>query len=147
MSRILVTGASGYIGGRLVPHLLEEGEEIVCLVRENSSLDRPFANDVTIAGGSADDAAAVARAAEGCHLAYYLIHSLDAEDFERLDREMADAFRRGCEAAGVDRIVYLGGLGNEDDELSAHLRSRQETGRILAAGPTPVTELRAAIII
>ncbi|MGB5755650.1 MAG: SDR family oxidoreductase [Acidimicrobiales bacterium] len=145
--RILVTGATGYIGGRLVPRLLGEGAEVVCLVRPRSSLDRPFANAVDIAPGSADDIVAVAEAARGCRVAYYLIHSLDVEDFEKRDREMAEAFRRGCEKAGVERIVFLGGLGNEDEELSAHLRSRQETGRVLAAGSVAVTELRAAIII
>ncbi len=145
--RILVTGATGYIGGRLVPRLLGEGAEVVCLVRPHSTLDRPFAGDVDTVHGSADDIDAVADAARGCRVAYYLIHSLDVEDFEERDREMAEAFRRGCERAGVERIVFLGGLGNEDEELSPHLRSRQETGRVLAAGSVAVTELRAAIII
>ena len=142
--RILVTGATGYVGGRLVPHLLDRGDEVVCLVR--SSLDRPFASAVEIAQGSADDADAIEAAAEGCDVAYFLIHSLDSTDFEERDRQMADAFRRGCEAAGVRRIVYLGGLG-EGDDLSPHLRSRQEVGRVLASGSVAVTELRAAVVI
>ncbi len=147
MSKILVAGATGYIGGRLVPHLLDAGETVVCLVRHTSSIDRPFADQVTIARGSANNVNEVTEAAKGCKNAYYLIHSLGSKDFEKRDREMAEAFRKGCEQAGVDQIIYLGGLGNEKDELSAHLRSRQETGQVLAAGKIAVTELRAAIII
>ncbi|MGA9277379.1 SDR family oxidoreductase [Ilumatobacter sp.] len=145
--RILVTGATGYIGGRLVPHLLDDGAEVVCLVRQTSTFARRFADDVTIARGSAENPDEVAAAADGCSVAYYLIHSLGGEDFQQRDREMAESFRHGCEQAGVERIVYLGGLGDEDADLSPHLLSRQETGRTLAAGTTPVTELRAAIII
>ncbi len=145
--RVLVTGATGYIGGRLVPHLLEAGHEVVCLVRSTSTLDRPFSDDVEAKTGSADQADEVARAAEGCKVAYYLIHSLDEGDFEERERATAEAFRTGCERAGVERIIYLGGLGDEADQLSPHLRSRQATGRTLADGWIPVTELRAAIII
>jgi len=147
MSKILVTGATGYIGGRLIPHLLSDGDEVVCLVRKKSFINRPFRSDVTVATGSADNEAEVAKAAQGCQIAYYLIHSLDSQDFEERDRLTAEAFRKGCEAAKVQRIIYLGGLGDENDDLSAHLRSRQETGKVLASGDIPVTELRAAIII
>ncbi|MDW3218987.1 MAG: SDR family oxidoreductase [Acidimicrobiales bacterium] len=145
--RVLVTGATGYVGGRLVPRLLDDGDEVVCLVRNPASLDRPFTPAVTTVEGSADDPDAVAEAARGCSVAYYLIHSLDGDDFEQRDRDLAEAFRTGCERAGVERIVYLGGLGAEDDDLSPHLRSRQEVGAVLAAGPIAVTELRAAVII
>ncbi len=145
--RILVTGASGYIGGRLVPHLLDDGHDVVCLKRPGSSLDRPFATEVTVKHGIAESEEDVAAAAEGCSVAFYLIHALDEDDFERREREIATAFRKGCERAGVERIVYLGGLGDEHDDLSPHLASRQETGRILGAGSVDVTELRAAIII
>ncbi|WP_040494511.1 SDR family oxidoreductase [Ilumatobacter nonamiensis] len=145
--RVLVTGATGYIGGRLVPHLLDDGADVVCLVRHQSSLVRRWSDDVTIARGSADEVDDVAAAAADCRVAYYLIHSLGGDDFQDRDRKLAEAFRQGCERAGVERIVYLGGLGDEDDDLSPHLLSRQETGRTLAAGSVPVTELRAAIII
>ena len=144
---ILVSGATGYVGGRLIPRLLADKHRIVCLVRPQSSLDRPFADDVTIARGSADSADDVARAAEGCRVAYYLIHSLGLDDFAEHDRRMAEAFREGCVRAGVERIIYLGGLGRDDDDLSPHLASRQEVGRVLGAGSVAVTELRAAIII
>ncbi len=146
-SRILVSGATGYVGGRLIPRLLDDKHAIVCLVRPGSVLDRPFVDDVTIARGSADSADDVARAAEGCRVAFYLIHSLGRDDFAEHDRRMAEAFRLGCERAGVERIVYLGGLGRSDDDLSPHLASRQEVGRVLGQGSVDVTEIRAAIII
>ncbi|MEQ8842109.1 MAG: SDR family oxidoreductase [Acidimicrobiales bacterium] len=145
--RVLVTGATGYVGGRLVPRLLADGDEVVCLARNALALDRPFTPNVDVVEGSADDEDAVARAAAGCTTAYYLIHSLDEDDFEAQDRRLATSFRAGCERAGVERIVYLGGLGEGDEHLSAHLRSRQEVGEILAAGSVAVTEIRAAIII
>jgi len=147
MDKVLVTGSTGYIGGRLIPHLLSQGEKVVCLVRLKSSIDRPFSKDVAVVNGSADNVDEVANAAQGCKIAYYLIHSLGSENFEERDRLMAEAFRKGCEAANVERIVYLGGLGDENDDLSEHLKSRQETGKVLASGNIAVTELRAAIII
>lgn len=127
--------------------LLEADLDVVCLVRQQSTLDRPFATDVTIAKGSAENPDEVAAAAEGCSVAYYLIHSLGGDDFEERDEELAAGFRRGCEQAGVRRIVYLGGLGRSDEDLSPHLRSRHETGKVLADGTVSVTELRAAIVI
>lgn len=144
---ILVSGATGYVGGRLIPRLLEDKHRVVCLVRPQSNLDRPFADSVTVAKGSADSVDDVARAAEGCRVAFYLIHSLGRDDFAEHDRRMAEAFRQGCERAGVERIVYLGGLGRSDDDLSPHLASRQEVGRVLGSGSVDVTEIRAAIII
>ncbi len=144
---ILVSGATGYVGGRLIPRLLDDKHRIVCLVRPQSSLDRPFADAVSVVKGSAESADDVARAAEGCKIAFYLIHSLGHDDFADQDRRMAEAFRIGCERAGVERIVYLGGLGRSDDDLSPHLASRQEVGRVLGSGSVAVTELRAAIII
>ena len=144
---ILVSGATGYVGGRLIPRLLDDKHRIVCLVRSGSKLDRPFADSVTVVNGSAESSDDVARAAEGCRVAFYLIHSLGRDDFADHDRRMAEAFRIGCERAGVERIVYLGGLGRADDDLSPHLESRQEVGRVLGAGSVAVTEIRAAIII
>ncbi len=145
---ILVSGATGYVGGPCpIPRLLDDKHRIVCLVRSGSKLDRPFADSVTVVNGSAESSDDVARAAEGCRVAFYLIHSLGRDDFADHDRRMAEAFRIGCERAGVERIVYLGGLGRADDDLSPHLESRQEVGRVLGAGSVAVTEIRAAIII
>ena len=148
--RALVTGATGYIGGRLVPELLAAGFEVVCLVRSPDKLaGRAWADAVEVVVGDGRDRDAVEAAAAGASVAYYLIHSMDGGgDFRERDRELAATFRDAAAAAGVSRIVYLGGLGGGDDEeLSHHLRSRQEVGRILADGPVPVTELRAAMII
>ena len=145
--RVLVTGATGYVGGRLVPHLLAANVEVSCLVRNSHRLDRPFAGDVAVHEGSVDDVEAVRRAAEGCRVAYFLVHSLDSKGFEERDRDLAEGFRRGCEAAGVQTIIYLSGLGVDGDDLSAHLRSRHEVGSTLAAGSVAVIELRAAVII
>ncbi len=147
-SKVLLTGATGYVGGRLVPLLLKRGDSVRCLVREGSTLHGDWLDHVEHVTGDANSADDVARAAAGCRVAYFLIHSLGGDDFERQDRELAERFRIGCERAGVERVVYLGGLGNEaEGELSPHLASRQEVGRILAAGSVAITELRAAIIL
>ena len=150
MARVLVTGATGYVGGRLVPELLAAGHEVVCLARSPGKLRaRPWHDEVEVVQGDVRDVEAVAAAMEGCVAAYYLVHSMDGEGgFAERDRRFAEAFRSAAERAGVGRIVYLGGLGTDDgDELSEHLRSRHEVGRVLAAGPVAVVELRAAIII
>jgi uncharacterized protein YbjT (DUF2867 family) len=148
--KVLVTGATGYIGGRLVPHLLEAGHEVRCAVRSPAKLaGRPWRGDVEVVAADLFDPASLAAAAEGMDAVHYLVHAMDGEgDFERRDREAAENLRVAAEEAGVARIVYLGGLGGSDGApLSKHLRSRQEVGRILAAGEVPVTELRAAVII
>lgn len=150
MARVLVTGATGYVGGRLVPELLAAGHEVVCLARTPRKLAaRPWHDDVEVVRGDVADVASVAEAMEGCEAAYYLVHSMDGEDgFAERDRRFAEAFRSAAERAGVGRIIYLGGLGTDDgDELSEHLHSRHEVGRVLAAGPVAVVELRAAIVI
>jgi uncharacterized protein YbjT (DUF2867 family) len=148
MVRILVTGATGYLGGRLVPLLLDEGHDVRALSRDPSRLPVEWRDRVEAITADAGDADSVAHAAAGCDVAYFLIHSLHREDFEAHDRHLAEAFRQGCQQAGVRRIVYLGGLGSEGDpDLSPHLRSRHEVGRVLADGPVPVTELRAAVVI
>lgn len=148
--RALVTGATGYIGGRLVPRLLEAGFGVRCMTRDSArlSLD-PWRDQVDVVQADALDLDALNRALEGCDVAYYLIHGMEAAEgrFPERDRRSAENFARAAESAGLKRIVYLGGLGSDDDELSPHLKSRHEVGHILASGTTPVTELRAAVII
>ena len=145
----MVTGASGYIGGRLVPRLLEAGHHVRCLVRNPEKLvGFPWHDLVEVVQGDVLTPTGLGASLEGCDAAFYLVHSMDgaALDFRDRDRAAAENFRNAAAAASLGRIVYLGGLGHEDD-LSRHLASRQEVGRILADGPTPVTELRAAVII
>jgi uncharacterized protein YbjT (DUF2867 family) len=147
--RILVAGASGYIGGRLVPALVERGAQVRCLARNPAKLAAlPWAGQVDVVEGDVLDRSAVEAAMAGCTAAVYLVHSMGGSaDFADADRRAAAAFRDGAAAAGVEQIVYLGGLGQDGSTLSPHLRSRHEVGRILADGPVPVTELRAAVII
>ena len=147
---ILVTGATGYIGGRLVPALLEAGHDVRCVARTPSKLDAvEWRDQVEVVEGSVTDLDAMTAAMQGVRAAYYLVHSMGhTHDFAERDRVAAGTFRIAAEQAGVEQIVYLGGLGDKDDgELSSHLRSRHEVGRTLAAGTVPVTELRAAVII
>ncbi|MER7195081.1 SDR family oxidoreductase [Streptomyces flaveolus] len=151
-SRCLVTGATGYIGGRLVPELLAAGHAVRCLARSPGKLrDHPWARDVEVARGDVLDADSVGRALEDVDVAYYLVHALGTgRDFEATDRRAARTFAEQARAAGVRRIVYLGGLtppGVPEGELSPHLRSRAEVGRILLASGVPTTVLRAAVII
>jgi uncharacterized protein YbjT (DUF2867 family) len=150
-SLVLVTGATGYIGGRLVPELLAAGHRVRCLVRNPAKLTgEPWLPQVEITTGSIDDPAAVAAALQGTSAAYYLIHSMgDVADFAARDRQAATTFRAAADATkGLEQIVYLGGLGDPGDAtLSHHLSSRHEVGRLLAEGRVPVTELRAAVII
>ncbi len=146
--KIAVTGATGYIGGRLVPLLLADGHEVVCLARTPGKLaDRPWRQEVEVRRCNVLDRDEVTEALEGCDAAYYLVHSMGSDaNFADADRTAAANFAAGAHTSGLGRIVYLGGLG-ADDDLSPHLASRQEVGALLAAGPTPVTELRAAVVI
>ncbi|MFF7446312.1 MULTISPECIES: DUF2867 domain-containing protein [unclassified Streptomyces] len=150
--RCLVTGATGYIGGRLVPELLAEGHRVRCLARSPHKLrDHPWAGEVEVARGDVLDPAAVGEALRDTDVAYYLVHALGTGDtFEETDRRAARIFGEEARAAGVRRIVYLGGLtpaGVPETELSPHLRSRAEVGRILLASGVPTTVLRAAVVI
>lgn len=153
MSSILVTGASGTVGGALVPALLAEGERVRVLTRSPDKLaGREWFDDVEIAEGDAGDRDAMGTALDGIDVAYYLIHGLTGADEASLvpeETRVAATFREAAAAAGTDRIVYLGGLLGEVDpgELSPHLRSRFEVGRTLADGPLAVVELRAALVI
>ncbi len=149
---VLVTGASGYVGGRLVPRLLEAGYPVRCYARSPRKLgDRPWAADprVELASGDVADFDALRGALAGCRAAYYLVHSMIAarEDYARRDRELAGTFARAAAAAGVPRIIYLGGLGETGADLSRHLASRREVEAALAEAGVPVTVLRAAMII
>jgi uncharacterized protein YbjT (DUF2867 family) len=147
--RILVTGATGYVGGRLVPELLDAGHEVRCLARTPAKLrDRPWRDRVEVVEGDVTDGNSLAGPLTGVDLAYYLVHSMDGSGgFEERDRRAAAAFRDACATAGVGRIVYLGGLGSDDEDLSHHLESRHEVGQVLADGPVDITELRAAVVI
>lgn len=147
--RILVTGATGYVGGRLVAALLDAGHEVRCLARNPDRLEaQPWRPDVDVVQGDLLDPASLAAAFEGMDVAFYLVHSMDGGGgFADRDRRAAEHARDAAEAAGLRRIVYLGGLGDDAAHLSDHLRSRHEVGQVLASGPTPVTELRAAVVI
>ncbi|TWV56326.1 SDR family oxidoreductase [Streptomyces misionensis] len=148
----LVTGASGYLGGRLVPELLDAGYRVRCLARTPRKLrDHPWADRVEIVRGDVTDAGSLARAMAGMDVAYYLVHALGTgRDFERTDREAARIFGEQARRAGVERLVYLGGLtpaGVPERQLSPHLRSRAEVGRILLDSGVPTAVLRAAVVI
>ncbi|UFR03639.1 SDR family oxidoreductase [Streptomyces sp. Go40/10] len=150
--RCLVTGATGYLGGRLVPELLARGYAVRCLARSPGKLrDHPWAGRAEVVRGDVTDEASVRTAMQGTDVAYYLVHALGTgRGFEEMDRRAARIFAEQARAAGVGRIVYLGGLipsGVPEHELSPHLRSRAEVGRILLASGVPTAVLRAAVII
>jgi uncharacterized protein YbjT (DUF2867 family) len=145
---ILLTGATGYIGGRLLHHLEADGKAVRCIARRPEYL-RPRAAPATeVVGGDVLDRGSLDAAMRGVTAAYYLIHSMGSRDrFEHADRHAARNFGQAARAAGVRSIVYLGGLGEPNDDLSAHLRSRHETGAILRESGVPVIEFRASIVI
>lgn len=146
---VLVTGATGYIGGRLIPRLLEMDCRVRCLVRDPARLQgRPWQSAVAIAAGDVLDAASLTPAMQDVETAYYLVHSLaGGADFHERDMRAARNFSAAARDAGVKRIIFLGGLAEETPELSEHLRSRQQTGDALRSGGVPVTEFRAGVIV
>lgn len=146
---VLVLGATGYVGGRLVPELLDSGYQVRCLTRTPLGLQGvPWASDVEIVEGDLSDHTTLGPAFAGIDQVVYLVHSLGAgDDFMQQEQDTAHNTRVAAEAAGAQHIVYIGGLGDDTDDLSPHLRSRHDVGLELAAGAVPVTELRAAIIL
>ncbi len=141
--RVLVAGASGFVGRRLCPALIEAGHEVRAMTRHPdtySGAGEPVGADVS-------DQASLGRAADGCDAAYYLVHSLADSDFQQRDADAARSFADAAAKAGLSQIVYLGGLGDDSDDLSAHLRSRREVEKLLASTGVAVTSLRAGIIV
>lgn len=148
--RVGVLGATGYVGGRLVPSLLDAGYRVRCLARTPGRLDQaPWRDRVEVRTADVLDKASLVPAFEQLDAVYYLVHTMgDSDDFESADRTGARNTSQAAEETGLERLVYLGGLGGNDPEvLSDHLASRHEVGRLLASGSVPVTELRAAVII
>ena len=144
---ILVTGATGYVGGRLVGAFERQGIAVRCLARHPEHLQARVAATTTIVRGDVLDRGSLDAALVGVDVAYYLVHSMGSvEAFEATDREGAEHFGAAARAAGVRRLVYLGGLGEDRPDLSPHLRSRHEVGAILRASGVQVVELRASIV-
>ena len=145
----LVTGATGYVGGRLVTRLLEEGFRVRVMARDPERLrDYPWLNQVEAVRADAEDRSSLDSALRDVDVAYYMLHSLsEHEGFENVETRMATNFGAAARAAGVKRIVYLGGITPPNTELSTHLESRRNTGAILRDSGVPTTELRAAVII
>ncbi|MFD1150135.1 SDR family oxidoreductase [Saccharothrix hoggarensis] len=144
----LVTGATGYLGGRLVPRLLADGHRVRCLVRDPGKLrDVPWADRVEVVRGDVLDPASLAAAMRDVDVVHYLVHSLNDPDFADADRRAAVNTARAAEDAGVRRIVYLGGLHPPGVALSPHLASRQEVGEVFLRGAVPAVVLQAAVII
>jgi uncharacterized protein YbjT (DUF2867 family) len=146
--RIALAGASGYVGGRLLKKLEAEGYPVRCLARRPEFLAGRVSGATTIVGGDCLDATTLAPLFSGAEYAFYLVHSLGSkQDFERQDRDAATNFARAAHEAGVERIIYLGGLGEASEGLSSHLKSRHETGEALRSAGVPVIEFRASIIL
>jgi uncharacterized protein YbjT (DUF2867 family) len=141
--KVLVAGASGFVGRRLCAALAEAGHDVVAMTRNPAGYTgagRPVHGDV-------HDPATLGAAMAGCQVAYYLVHSLSDADFERKDAAAAAAFGEAGARAGLQQVIYLGGLGDDKDALSAHLRSRREVEKLLGSAGVPVTVIRAGIIV
>ncbi len=147
--RVLLTGATGYVGGRLLPLLHARGVPVRCLARNSGKLESVAKPSTEIVAGDVLDPGSLERALEGIHTAYYLVHLMSGSlDFEREDREAAQYFAGAARKAGVKRIIYLGGLGDDTDpRLSPHLRSRHEVGQLLRESGAAVIEFRASMVI
>ena len=146
--KILLTGATGYVGGRLLPLLEAEGYQVRCMTRRPEALAANVGENTEVVKGDVLDADSLAAAMQGVDTAFYFVHSMGSKaDFEAEDRQAAQNFTDAAEQAGVRRIVYLGGLGSRDKKLSKHLRSRQETGDVLRSSGVQVVEFRASIVI
>ena len=141
--KVLVAGSTGFVGRRLCPALGAAGHDVLAMTRRPEDYDG--AGEAV--RGDVADPASLAGALRGCAVAYYLVHMLGDKDFARADAEAATAFGRAAAEAEVSRIIYLGGLGDSNDDLSEHLRSRREVESLLAQGGVPVTVLRAGIIV
>lgn len=151
-SRILVCGATGYVGGRLVPRLLEDGYRVRCLARTPQKLDEyPWRNHamIEVAKGDLSDIESLRAACKGTDAAYYLVHSMitAGAEYAKRDRELAENFAMVAKEAGIRRVIYLGGLGEMGEDLSRHLQSRREVETVLRDHGVPTTVLRAAMII
>ena len=145
---VLLTGATGYVGGRLLSVLQEQKRRIRCFTRRPEAMKRELDAGCDVVAGDVMDLSSLETAMIGVDTAFYFVHSMGASgDFENEDRVAATNFSQAAAAAGVRRIIYLGGLGNPDQELSKHLRSRQETGDVLRAFHPQVIEFRASIVI
>ena len=140
---VLVTGATGFIGRRLVPALADAGHDVRAMTRRPDDYDGPG----TPVGGDVHDPDSLTEPLAGADVAIYLVHSLDDPDFEHKDADAARAFGAAAAEAGVSQIVYMGGLGAEGEDLSPHLRSRREVEDLLGEAGVPVTVLRAAIVV
>ena len=141
--RLVVAGSSGFVGRRLCPALEADGHDVVAMTRHPEAYDGAG----TAVKADVHDASSLDAALAGADAAYYLVHSLDAADFRHRDAEAAKTFAQAAAKAGLTRIVYLGGLGDDADDLSSHLRSRREVEQLLGTGGVPVTTLRAGIIV
>ncbi len=145
---VLLTGATGYVGGRLLQALEQRGQRLRCLVRRPENLRARVSAEIEVVAGDVLDPESLPQALHGVKVAYYLIHSMGEKgSFEENDRRAAENFAQAARDAGVERIIYLGGLGNDEESLSPHLRSRHEVGEILRASGVRVLEFRASIVI
>ncbi|HEX6789909.1 MAG TPA: DUF2867 domain-containing protein, partial [Candidatus Krumholzibacteria bacterium] len=145
--RVLLTGATGYIGGRLLRRLESDGYRVRCVARRADVLRQRLGPSVDVVAGDVLDRTSLDAAMADVDVAFYLVHSMGSSSFEETDRVGARNFAEAARDAGIRGIIYLGGLGSEEEALSAHLRSRHEVGRILRATGVPVLEFRASIII